>query len=158
MIIHKIQTICKRLLTSERSVTRLAQSSCLGVFIAFSPYIGFHTLMAICLCWLLSLNYAVTLAVQLLINNPWTMVPIYSCDYVVGRMINALCKGALLADMPVGLHTLLDPICSRVGIPVGSIWTFLVGGNVLSIILALSLYWPFKWLFERIAHENHSAE
>ena len=158
MIIHKIHQICKRFIAQERSVPKLAQSTCLGVFIAFSPYIGFHTLMAVLFCWLLSLNYGVTLAVQLLINNPWTMVPIYGCDYMVGTIISSQLNIGFLNHMPGILMHMCEPLCTRVGIPACSIWSFLIGGNILSIALAVILYYPTKWLFQRVLHEHYSSE
>ena len=76
MIIQKVQQFGKKLLQAETSAKKFARSICVGIFIAFSPFVGFHTLMAIAFCRLFSLNYPVTLTVQLAINNPLTIVPI----------------------------------------------------------------------------------
>jgi len=55
---------------------RLAAAFALGVFIAFSPWLGLHIVSAVALAWLFRLNKVVVLTASLL-NNPWTIVPMY---------------------------------------------------------------------------------
>jgi uncharacterized protein (DUF2062 family) len=158
MIIHKLKEFCKRLLLRERSVQKLARSTCVGVFIAFSPYIGLHTLLAIALCWLFSLNYPITLSVQLLINNPWTMVPVYGCDYFFGKFITGYCNIGVLQTAPVCLQWLFEPLSTTLGMSNQAVWSFVLGGNLLGILLAVLLYKPTTWIFERISNENYSSK
>jgi uncharacterized protein (DUF2062 family) len=40
----------------ERSITVLAASCALGGYVAFSPYLGMHTLMVVLFSWLFSLQ------------------------------------------------------------------------------------------------------
>ncbi len=156
MIIQKIQQFGKSLLLAETSVRKLALSTSLGIFIAFSPFVGLHTLMAVGLCWLLSFNFAVTMAVSSLINNPWTMVPVYGCDYVFGKWLSCLCKIDLINFAPGFFLGLFEPVGSYLGFSGHSIWTFFVGGNVLSVLLAIIMYPPIKWCFEKSANKyNH---
>lgn len=55
---------------------KLALAFALGVFVAFSPTIGFHILTCLVLGWLFRLNKLVILTASF-INNPWTIVPLY---------------------------------------------------------------------------------
>ncbi|HEY4485144.1 MAG TPA: DUF2062 domain-containing protein [Nitrospiria bacterium] len=75
---------------------RIATAFSLGVFIAFSPFIGLHLISAVFLAWVLRLN---TVAVLLgtLLNNPWTIAPIFGSGLWVGVEI-------------YGRHHLLRPI------------------------------------------------
>jgi uncharacterized protein len=56
---------------------KLAAAFALGVFIAFSPWLGLHIVSAIALAWLFRLSRVVVLTASFL-NNPWTIVPMYS--------------------------------------------------------------------------------
>jgi uncharacterized protein (DUF2062 family) len=56
---------------------RLALAFALGVFVAFSPWIGLHIASAFFLAWALRLNKVVVLTASF-INNPWTIVPMYA--------------------------------------------------------------------------------
>jgi uncharacterized protein (DUF2062 family) len=55
---------------------KLALAFALGVFIAFSPILGFHLLVALVLGWMFGLNRLVLVTASF-INNPWTVVPLY---------------------------------------------------------------------------------
>jgi uncharacterized protein (DUF2062 family) len=76
----------KKLFQLDCSPRVLALSSALGVFIGFSPYIGFHTALAICLSFVFNLPmYPLLLGAY--ITNPITMVFIYAACYKLGSLI-----------------------------------------------------------------------
>ncbi len=62
---------------------RLALALSVGVFIAFSPLFGLHTVMALLVAWLFRLNLAAVL-LGTLVNNPWTFAPIFGTSLWVG--------------------------------------------------------------------------
>ena len=64
------------ILSLKESPDRLAFAFAIGVFIAFSPTIGLHTVSAFFLAWVFRLNKVVTFT-GTLISNPYTVVPIY---------------------------------------------------------------------------------
>jgi uncharacterized protein (DUF2062 family) len=66
---------------------QLAISFCVGTYIAFSPFPGFHTWITLLLAWIFSLNVAVVFAASIFINNPWSMLFIYSGDYFFGDFL-----------------------------------------------------------------------
>lgn len=148
MIIQKLQQFGKHLLHTEACVQKLTLSACLGIFIAFSPFVGLHTLMAIVLAWLLSFNMVITLLVSSLINNPWTMIPVYSCDYIFGKWLCWICKTDFTL-MPHFFSSLCDPIAYYIGLSAHVLWVFFIGGNILSILLAIIMYHPIKWMLSR---------
>ena len=65
-----------------------AAAVALGVWIAFSPFLGIQTFLIFGICWIVHLNPSITFAVVYLINNPWTMIPIAAADYMVGSRAN----------------------------------------------------------------------
>lgn len=67
----------RELLKFDEPARKLALAFGLGTFIAFSPWLGLHILSAVLLAWLFRLNKVVVLTASL-INNPWTIVPIYA--------------------------------------------------------------------------------
>ncbi len=57
-----------------------------GVFIAFSPLLGLHTVLAVLLAWGFRLN-KVALFFGAFLNNPWTFAPITATSIWVGSEI-----------------------------------------------------------------------
>lgn len=65
---------------------RAALAFSLGVFIACTPFLGLHALIALGLAFLLGLNRLAMLA-GTFVNNPWTFVPIYTTAVSLGRVL-----------------------------------------------------------------------
>ncbi len=66
---------------------RIALAFALGVIMGISPFLGLHTIGAFFLAWLFGLNRLVAF-VGVCLNNPWTIVPIYSfCIWVGAKLI-----------------------------------------------------------------------
>ncbi len=57
-----------------------------GMFITFTPTIGFQMLLVVFFAWLMRTNKLIG-TVLVWISNPVTMVPIFYCNYFVGRMV-----------------------------------------------------------------------
>ena len=66
---------------------QIALSFGLGLSIAFNPMLGFHTGIAILLCLVFRRLHRPLLFTSVLINNPWTMVPIATVSAYVGNML-----------------------------------------------------------------------
>ncbi len=138
-MIQKGKKILLQLVHFKGCSKEFARSFCVGVYIAFSPFIGFHTAMVFFFSWLFALNFVVLLGVSMLVNNPFTMIPIYGSGYVFGDW--------LLAYMPEQFFSLFDYFSiardffkKTMGISPSSIGAFLVGGNLLGILIAVILY------------------
>ncbi|KKP25469.1 MAG: hypothetical protein UR14_C0006G0102 [candidate division TM6 bacterium GW2011_GWE2_31_21] len=129
----KIIDIIEKQKITTTAPSTLAISFCLGLFIAFSPFIGFHTIMAVVFPWLFGLNMPMIL-LGTIVNNPWTMIPIYSLDYGVGYyIIHSIFK--IDSSWVIPLHHLFG--CGKI-----CLLSFLVGGNLMAILASFIAY-PF---------------
>ena len=138
---HILQRLYMKLLTYERCPQRLALSCCVGIYIAFSPFVGFHTVMAFLFSWLFALNCAVMLVVSCCINNPWTMVPIYASDYVVGDWLFYFFGIDGAQSNPTWMIAINKFIAKYMSIGNGlSLWAFLIGGNLLGCVISGTVY------------------
>lgn len=73
---EKIKKKFKEVLLLSDSPRKIALAFAIGVFIAFSPILGFHTIMVLLVAWLFRLN-PVALFAGAFVNNPWTFTPLY---------------------------------------------------------------------------------
>jgi len=141
-IIEKIKKIIIKAFSSGWSAEKLTQSFCIGIFIAFSPFPGAHTIMMLIAKWLFRLNFPI-LFIATSFNNPWTMIPFYSSDYVFGYWL---------------LHKVFNwdpgwyiPLAKIFGSGKICILSFLIGGNILGIVSSILCYPFIKMLFKKFA-------
>src|SRR6266576_6016648 len=95
----------RRLLALDDPPERTALAFSIGVFIAFSPFLGLHTILATLIAFLFRFN---KLAVYggTFINNPFlTLVPIIIASYAIGAFL----LGRPLRISPEGLTLLQHP-------------------------------------------------
>src|ERR1044072_2464843 len=77
----------RRLLALNDPPERTALAFSIGVFIAFSPFLGLHTILATVIAFLFRFNQ-VAIYTGTVINNPFfTPVPIIIASYAVGAFI-----------------------------------------------------------------------
>lgn len=149
-MIKQVVDFGKKLLLSERTPTKLALACSIGIFIAFWPIIGLHWLLTIILAWLFRVNIAVVYAAAHVVNNPFTMVPIYLAGYATGSFVtNTILRIDSLAYNPEWMQWLNVKLAS-IGIPDLSLVAFLVGGHVLGLLLAVLAYYPLLHFFRKI--------
>ena len=154
MFTRRLHGWLKFLVLGEQCSVKLARSFCVGIFIAFSPFIGFHTIMKIVFSWLFRLNMATVFAISCLINNPWTMIPVYSVGYFFGEfLLHTLCGFDTIGSNPTWMTAFNETLTFYIGLPKISLWSFLLGGNLLGIILALALYPAVYNLFTKLSFE-----
>jgi uncharacterized protein (DUF2062 family) len=65
---------------------RTAAAFAMGVFFGFSPFLGFHTLLAIIVAFLFNLNRVAAL-LGVYSNLPWIIAPYYAIATMVGAKI-----------------------------------------------------------------------
>ena len=147
MIITPIRSLTQRLIALEQSPHKLALTCALGVYIGFSPLIGLHTVMTFFFGWMFSLNIAALFAVSVLVNNPWTMVPVYSIDHLFGTWLFNLFHINYLQLEPVWVESCNLFLKKHTGITGLSLSAFLVGGNLLAIVISLVIYPLVKRIF-----------
>jgi uncharacterized protein (DUF2062 family) len=131
------------LLHVQDTPERTAGAFALGVFFGFSPFLGFHTLLAIVAAFLLDMNrVAVLLGVYA--NLPWFLAPYYAIATMVGSEITGkrpppefrahlgqLFELSLFQmDFWHRLIVLMKPL----------LWPYTVGSLLCAIILAVAAY------------------
>ncbi len=84
--IQRLKRFARIVLHTDDTPPRAALARQIGMFIAWTPILGFHTLLALGLAFLLGLNRVAVLA-GTLVNNPWTIVPIYSLSAYLGAQL-----------------------------------------------------------------------
>jgi uncharacterized protein (DUF2062 family) len=74
------------LLPHDESPWRVALALAVGVFLSFTPFWGFQTLLALLVAWIFRLNRAVTLA-GTWINLPWFAPFVYAGALKIGAAL-----------------------------------------------------------------------
>lgn len=147
----------EQLVLKERSPHKLALSFCVGVYISFSPFIFFHTVMVLVFSWLFSLNIPAVFA-GAFVNNPWTMVPCYAAGYAVGEFcLGTLCNINTVALNPAWMASINESLVHYIGMKGVALWSFLVGGNLLGITLGVMLYPVLTRIFARLSARVYSG-
>ena len=139
--LEKIKKLFRDALTSGWSVNKLTQSFCIGVFIAFFPIPGSHTVIMLASKWLFRLNFPV-LFFSTSFNNPWTMIPFFSFDYVFGYWFVHKFLG-----WDPGWAISLEKLFGSGNV---CIWSFFIGGNILGILFALICYPFVHFIFRKL--------
>ena len=125
---------------------RTARTFGCGVLIGFSPFIGFHTLIAIAVVFLFRVNRLAFLA-GVFSNTPWTVAPAAALGtglgvYILGSdaalpeiSYDALTSGQFWSELTADAWNLLVP--------------FFVGNFILSAAFAMMVYWiPKRFLLQ----------
>jgi uncharacterized protein (DUF2062 family) len=133
----------RRLLSLDDPPERTALAFSVGVFIAFSPFLGLHTILATFLAFLFRFN-KIAIYSGTFINNPFlTLVPIIIASYAIGALI----IGRPLRIPAAGIELLKNP-----HLLTGEyyrklfreswdiVWPFTIGGMVLSVVCSLVAY------------------
>jgi uncharacterized protein (DUF2062 family) len=146
-MVAQIRSLAERLVSHEQSAHRLALTCALGVFIGISPLIGGHTAMTFLLGWIFGLSIPAVFAVSVFINNPWTMVPIYSLDHLFGKWLLSVFNIDYLSWDPVWVESCNFFLKQHTGISGLSLSAFLFGGNLLAVGVSVMLYPLMKRVF-----------
>lgn len=138
----------RALLTLGESPRKLKLAFATGVFIAFCPLVGLHTVLAVAVTWLFRFN-PVAVMVGAFINNPWTFVPIYGGGLWLGLLLwppaTDLPRISFVGISFVDFLTQLRPYL----VP------FVLGNTVMGLVASLLGYWVMHMLilgYRRAAH------
>ncbi len=139
-----IRAAFRRLLAIDDPPERTALAFSIGVFIAFSPFLGLHTIMATVVAFAFRFN-KIAIYTGTFINNPiLTLVPIIIISYAVGAFI----LGRPLSIPEEGVELLRDPhlfsgdYYRRLFVQSWNniVWPFAIGGTVLSVVCSVVAY------------------
>jgi uncharacterized protein (DUF2062 family) len=143
------------ILHPELSPEQVAWSFCLGLSIAWNPLLGLHTAMGLLFCVIFRRLHRPMLLMAMLINNPWTMVPIATASTWVGNLVRGRFTHANLAKVQwheIGwrsfltwdgfeaMTTMLRPILK----------SYLLGGTICTLLALPIGYFFMHWLARRL--------
>ena len=141
----KLKKVILDAITSNSSPQKLSQSFCVGIYIAFSPFPGMHTIMMFAAQSLFRLNFPI-MFFSTSFNNPWTIIPFFAFDYYFGHwLLHSFFK------WNPGLNISLEKIFGSGKI---CIISFLAGGNILGIACACLSYPIMLYMFSIIKNRS----
>jgi uncharacterized protein (DUF2062 family) len=132
----------RRLLALDDPPERTALAFSIGVFIAFSPFLGLHTIMATLAAFLLRFN-KIAIYIGTFLNNPFTLVPIIVTSYAIGAFILGRPLGITDAGMELLRHPHLLTAAYYRHLFRESweiVWPFSIGATILSVVCSLIAY------------------
>jgi uncharacterized protein (DUF2062 family) len=127
---------------------RIALAFGIGVYIAFHPLFGLHTVMALLIAFAFGLSRAAIIA-GIYVNNPWTMAPMYIAGTSLGCLILGVPMDALGEiewdlDNREFYHLLIVSLRPY-------LWPFVVGNTLLGVACGVTAYFTLRWALERRA-------
>lgn len=138
-LMAKVKEQMRRVLGLNDTPHRTALAFALGVFIAFSPLLGLHFILAIVSAWLFRLN-RVAILVGAFVNNPWTFTPITLSSTWFG--IELCCKTHEIP--PISFENLTF---STMGTQLKSyFFPFVLGSTLLGVVFAVVSYFAMLWM------------
>jgi len=148
----------RRLLALDDPPERTALAFSIGVFVAFSPFLGLHTILATSIAFIFRFN-KLAIYSGTFINNPFlTLVPIIIASYAIGAFL----LGRPLRISPEGVDILKNPHLLTVDYyrklfreSWQIVWPFTIGATVLSAVCSLITYPVTLWLLR--AHRRRKA-
>lgn len=128
-----------------RSITKLddpphkiALACAIGIFIAFSPWLGFHIITCIFFAWLFRVSKFVVVTASF-VNNPWTVVPMYAFCIWLGIKIT----GEVSVVPHIAWNELTITTVFMILKPF--IWSYLTGTLIVGTIAGVISYLLFYW-------------
>lgn len=130
---------------------KLAFAAAIGVFIAFSPWIGLHVISCLLFAWIFRVSKFVVLTATF-VNNPWTMVPIYAFNLWLGVRITGgetAVPDITWSEMGFReLFTILKPF----------LWPFIAGSLAVGVVAGVFSYVFFFWSIIRYRKGTRSSD
>ena len=133
----------RRLLAIDDPPERTALAFSIGVFIAFSPFLGLHTILATLIAFAFRFNKVAIYTGTFLNNPPLTLVPIIIASYAVGallmgRPLRIPEQGVELLKSP---HLLTGEYYRKLFVESWNlVEPFAIGGMILSVVCSLIAY------------------
>ena len=150
-----------RLLALDDTPERIALAFALGVFLAFSPLLGLHTVLGLAFAFILGLN-RVAVLVGVWVNNPYTLVPIYAAAAYVGGFLVGTSPGQ--ANPGFGWDNLWHPGSWVQAVRRGHLLGPIILGSTILSFAAAALSYPVALYvvrrgksFHFKSHVHHNA-
>jgi uncharacterized protein (DUF2062 family) len=145
-----LKGLIKKLLHIEDTPERTALAYAIGIFLGFSPFLGFHTLAGLAIAFLFGLN-RVAILLGVWTNTPWWIVPFYMISTWVGMWITgfwidwATLKEIFQLGEDRGFMS--SDFWSHIASQWGLLLSFVIGSLILCTLLSLVAYpLSLKWI------------
>jgi uncharacterized protein (DUF2062 family) len=130
----------------EDTPHRIALAFAIGVWIAFFPLLGSHTLIALGVGFLFRLSRA-ALLIGAYVTNPWTLAPLFFAGTAVG---------CWLLGVPLDhIQQVYQAFVAREGVGLTALevflWPFIVGNLFVGTVLGTAAYFVVRPILERRA-------
>ena len=156
------KNLFKKLLHIEDTPERTALAYSIGIFLGFSPFLGFHTLAGLAIAFLFNLN-RVAILLGVWSNTPWWIVPYYTIATWVGMWVTGfqIDKATLKAIFQLGMDQefMSSDFWSRVASQWGLLLSFMIGSLILATLLGFVAYpLSLRWIkFYRSRRKGQKA-
>jgi uncharacterized protein (DUF2062 family) len=118
------------LLHLEDTPHRIALAFGIGIWIAFCPLFGIHTLMALAIAFACRLSRA-ALLIGAYVNNPWTLAPMYMAGTALGcAMLGVSTEGLATIEFDRHGWDFYQHLLAHLR---PYLWPFVLGNSVLGV-------------------------
>lgn len=146
--LHRTRRLLRWLLRLRGSPEAIARGLAIGLVVAFTPTIGFQTVLSLGLATLLDANRPISIVPGFL-TNPVTIPPVYAFTYYVGSFLWPGPEAGRVADAMRGVArelSALDALALRaqlevfVGLGIDVFMPMMIGGLLVGGLLAAVAY------------------
>lgn len=129
------------ILHAHDSPHRLALGAAIGMFVAFTPTVGFQMLIVPLLAWVLRANTAVGVPL-VWISNPITIPPIFYAGYTLGRLLlgREPLDETWWASLAIPPDNWLDLVVFYWSRSIEIAWPLWIGSTILAALTAVPTY------------------
>jgi uncharacterized protein len=139
----RLAEVAEKILHVHDTPPRTAAAFALGVFLSFSPFLGFQIAAGLTAAFLLRLNRAAVI-VGLCANLPWLVIPWYTITTVIGAFLLGTPLAPEVGDQLAALSALSifqpDFWWRSAELVQPFFWAFLVGSTLGATLVALLAY------------------
>jgi uncharacterized protein (DUF2062 family) len=144
----RLRRLLEAFLHLDDTPPRIAAAFAVGVYLAFHPLFGLHTLMALGIAFAFRLSRAAVL-VGIYVNNPWTIAPMYLAGTTLGCWILGVPLDGL-SDIQWDLDNRAFYRLLLVSLR-PYLWPYVVGNTILGIVCGSLAFVIMRWILERRA-------
>ena len=155
------------ILHPELSPEQVAWSFALGFSIAWNPLLGLHSAMVFLFCIMFRRLHRPLMIMAMLVNNPWTVVPMATLSTWLGNLLRGRSSGANLVRVEwhqIGWRSFLtwDGFDAMTTMLRPVLKSYLLGGTLLTLLALPVGYFFMLWLAQRLRrihwpHLHHPA-
>ncbi len=154
----KLRRVFRKLARSRGTSHKIALGAALGVFVAFTPTVGFQMIIAFAFATLIRVN-RLAAVLPVWITNPLTILPIYSFNYWIGLLLVGgpglkefeAKMGEIIKHVEVnGISGSWETLGMLGGLGWGILMPLWLGSLLVAVVLAIPTYPVMGWIVDRL--------